>query len=617
MSRSKQWGLCIMANAGSLCLLFLLVAVAVYRHAPEDKEPISRIYENACLLGVKDGKLQLLHEDGVETFALAEGKYEVLEQTIQRGAIADVTVADGKIVGLVLKNQRVQATEWTYTGDGVMLGDRSVYVLSEGFLAYDEERGRLLTKEQLYAYENVVFYLNDGCVCAAIGNTLSVPNIRVLITGGVGTGERECVTITANAEFSAKKADGTEKMYAAGEKLSVQAAELADGEYITLSGGGGFLLDGCEELGVSYAGSMEIQKHSDGLYLVNELPLEEYLYGVLPGEIPGSYESEAQKAQAVCARTYAFSALSSYRYPELRAHLDDTTNAQVYNNASPTKEAIRAVDETCGYILTDDKGVAATYYYSTSYGVGAAVEEIWSDSGEAYLCTKLHSDLSDASEVVKSLVKDNETDELICGVDLSSEEAFRAFLEEGRVRMRLSSITIEETIRTYDSDYAWYRWSMACSAEEFSRQVEVNLAGLSSSLRDKVRFTEGEELGEIQAVDVTKRGKSGVVMEITVTGSKGTLVAEKQSAIRALFAPGEQTVVREDGKEVKSMSLLPSGYFCVEITKDTVEFSGGGYGHGVGMSQNGANAMAGEGYRYDEILAHYYGGTKQECIYGS
>lgn len=603
-------------------MLFLFLVVYVWGQPSEQDGVVGdegrRILENAYLLSLEDEGLTLAHREGELVYKLGEGEYAALRESIEKGTVADVTVEDGQVTDLVLKNQRIAAEEWEYTETGVQLGEQAEYPLAGAFVAYDGLGGQLLTKEQLHAYENVVFYIKDGEVCAAIADTSVVPMIRVLITRDAGSTVRQIISVTADVEYQVRNAEGETKTISAGEVYSLEANAKVVGEVWTLMTDGAFsILGGQGDSGVTYPGCLEIFVMEDGLYVINELPLEEYLYGVLPGEIPGSYEEEAQKAQAVCARTYAYGALSGYRHEEVRAHLDDTTNCQVYNASVPTEAAIQAVNETCGYILTMDGRTATTYYYSTSYGVGAAAEEIWNDTGRDYLVTKLHSGFSDSSEVVKSLLTTTNREDLLAGIDLSEEEAFRNFLKESRVRMSLESITIEETVSTYDADYAWYRWSMETEADAFSEMVLNNLSKLSTSMTNNVIYSsEDKSLGELTEITVTGRGKSGVVTELELTGTEGSVTLKKQTVIRNAFAPKGQTIVRGDGKEVTGMSLLPSAYFCVDMENDRITLQGGGYGHGVGMSQNGANAMAEEGNTYQDILGHYFEGTEQTRVYG-
>ena len=96
----------------------------------------------------------------------------------------------------------------------------------------------------------------------------------------------------------------------------------------------------------NYRGRLELVRREDGIVVINELPLEEYLYGVVPGEMPASYPLEALKSQAICARTYAYERLQRAGLPEYGAHVDDSTAFQVYQNLAEQGQTTQAVKET-------------------------------------------------------------------------------------------------------------------------------------------------------------------------------------------------------------------------------------------------------------------------------
>lgn len=75
----------------------------------------------------------------------------------------------------------------------------------------------------------------------------------------------------------------------------------------------------------NYRGKIELFQTAEGVVIVNELSMEQYLYGVVPSEMPASYEPEALKVQAVCARSYAYKQTQGFGYPEYQAHIDDST----------------------------------------------------------------------------------------------------------------------------------------------------------------------------------------------------------------------------------------------------------------------------------------------------
>ena len=131
----------------------------------------------------------------------------------------------------------------------------------------------------------------------------------------------------------------------------------------------------------SYAGTLELRAVSGGMAVINELPVETYLCGVVPSEMPASYELEALKAQAVCARSYAFRQMTSYGYPEYEAHVNDSTDFQVYNNSERQENSTRAVAETEGQVVRYKGEIATTYYYSTSCGRTTSLEAWGTDPG--------------------------------------------------------------------------------------------------------------------------------------------------------------------------------------------------------------------------------------------
>ncbi len=106
-----------------------------------------------------------------------------------------------------------------------------------------------------------------------------------------------------------------------------------------------------------------------GLVLINELYLEDYLKKVVPSEMPASYEKEALKARQ-CVPGLMPTPDPGNAYGQYGAHVDDSTNFQVYNNISTSERTDQAVNETCGQMLFyNDKPIEA-FYYSTSCGHG-------------------------------------------------------------------------------------------------------------------------------------------------------------------------------------------------------------------------------------------------------
>ena len=110
-----------------------------------------------------------------------------------------------------------------------------------------------------------------------------------------------------------------------------------------------------------YRGAFELQCDENGIVIINDLSVEEYLYAVVPSEMPSDYPAEALKAQAICARTYALKQMQHSKYTDIGAHVDDSTSFQVYNYIGECDAVNDAVDATRGKVVTYDGEVKDTY----------------------------------------------------------------------------------------------------------------------------------------------------------------------------------------------------------------------------------------------------------------
>lgn len=348
---------------------------------------------------------------------------------------------------------------------------------------------------------------------------------------------------------------GMKSEYSGGECFEIAAADMQDQEQICIQAKE-------EETPVrvtsfrradgepEYYGKLYLYLEDGGIVLVNELPLEQYLYSVVSSEIPSYYPMEAQKAQAVCARTYAVTCIERWENSGSVAALDDSVSYQVYNNYRSSGISRQAVDETRGEILAIDE----VLYFSTS-------------------CLSEHRE------------------------DLDSDTAFAAFLEEQ------PDLTAE-----YGSP--WIRW-----------EVSIEQKVILEELAREYNFT----ADHIDCIEVTKRAGNGQVQRLKVSCGKESLEIEGEYMIRCVLSPEKSGILLADGSKAESMKMLPSAFFVLdgektgryneeessEATADQtgqpdIVLWGGGYGHGIGMSQCGAAAMADEGADYREILSYYY-----------
>ena len=121
---------------------------------------------------------------------------------------------------------------------------------------------------------------------------------------------------------------------------------------------------------------------------------------------------------------------------------------------------------------------------------------------------------------------------------------------------------------------------------------------MSTLLAENVK----KNIGTVQSLEVTKTGPGGVALQIKAVGDKGSITVDTENKIRK----------KQDGTVAQSGTLLPSAFFKVKKAGNIFKIIGGGYGHGIGMSQNGANEMAKTGKNYQEILQMFYPGTTIE-----
>ena len=339
--------------------------------------------------------------------------------------------------------------------------------------------------------------------------------------------------------------DGGEKQYKKGKTLKLKPdhkwlkkgtvrVKAADGKVAIKSLNRG---DGTP----SYDGVIELRSTAEGIVIINELPVEDYLCGVVPSEMPSSYELEALKAQAVCARSYAYRQMEEYGYPEYEAHVNDSTDYQVYNNSGQAESSSRAVAETAGQTVMYKGKIATTYYYSTSSGKTTTMEA-WG-------------------------TKPSETNGYLHAAEVKGEDG------------------------DYEKELPWYRWKVS---------VKVDV------LSDLIGLNTGKDVGKLESIEITKRGPGDVALEMKAVGDQGSVTIKTENKIRKALGGSEYKIKRQDGSETEGRDLLPSAFFTIEKKGGKFVIKGGGFGHGIGMSQTGANEMAKQGKDYKEILTLFY-----------
>lgn len=523
--------------------------------------------------------------------------------------VADISFAQGEICNVALKKDLIHGKVLSLKEDGVEIEGYGLVKYDESFAIYKTygELSMGQKRDLVVGYDLAEFVVGDGKLCAAlVRKTPDMQNIRVLIkSSSFGEIFHDTITMEVTEETTVKYGE-TEKTLEPGERLTLTADSecMQEGRvYVTpVNSTGRILLTSVQrDCGITgYRGKFEVSKVDGRLIMVNELLLEEYLYDVVPSEMPSSYSMEALKVQAVCARSYAYNQILYNGCAQYGAHVDDSVSYQVYHNVAATENTVRAVKETCGQVAVYGDSVIDAYYYSTSCGITTDAG-IWDCAEEKpYI----------ASHTV------NEKNEY---VDLTSEESFSDFIKW-------------KSYDAYDNDISWYRWKTRVSIEQIKRNIDQNMMSryeanpkniLTKNQEGEFESVPVDTVGTVKSIHITKRGKGGVATEMIIKGSLYTVKVLTEYNIRIFLAPVNSNLTRNDGSKVDSLTMLPSAFTTALPVVDeedntkvvAFEMEGGGYGHGAGMSQNGANSMAKSGMGYEEILKFYYQGIELKTLY--
>ena len=305
-----------------------------------------------------------------------------------------------------------------------------------------------------------------------------------------------------------------------------------------------------------YGGSLELQPNAHGEFtLVNHVPLETYLRGVVPYEIGANAPAQAVAAQTIIARTYALRNLRRFTVDDYQ--LCATVHCQVYkglNDANATSD--RAIAQTAGMVLTYDNELIDALYSSTTGGVTASFEDTWNGAERPYL-----QPVIDAPKQFWDLVK----------YPLNNEAVFRRFI----------SLTkgFNETERK-----GVFRWNKYRSIADLNQDLRKYLQKTRHPLAD---FT------MIKSMSVHRRSRSGRILSMNIETDLGKLQLHKNE-IRSALEPPRSTF----------FYLQPAYNQAKEL--EGYRFIGGGFGHGVGMSQYGSYNLANLGWSAERILAFYY-----------
>jgi SpoIID/LytB domain protein len=336
--------------------------------------------------------------------------------------------------------------------------------------------------------------------------------------------------------------------------------------------GAGFHWEGTESR--AYRGRLEVfVDRFSQLTVVNVLPIEEYVKGVVASEMHHGFPLEALKAQAVAARNEIFSRVGT-RHLEDGFDLCAEVHCQVYSGIDKeTESTTEAVTATKGLVMKADGLIIAANYAGVCGGHTENNENVWSGLPKSYL---------------RGIFDGNGRPDLLGNALQDENTLYRWLTTKPGVYCNTTPDDIPSALE-YTKKY--FRWEVNYTRQE---------------LQELIRKRTGEDFGELKDLVPLERGASGRLVRLRIVGAKKAFEIGRELAIRQALA--EKTLwsaciaIEKSGR---ARNGLPAKF----------KILGAGWGHGVGMCQTGAALMALRGQNFLQILQHYYTGVKLEKEY--
>ncbi len=342
--------------------------------------------------------------------------------------------------------------------------------------------------------------------------------------------------------------DGTEKIYFSDDMFIVRDNPESSTTIYNVQYAEGFYWS--EKKDTTYRGDFQIKFRDKALALINILNMEEYLYGVVPSEIPPTWHTEALKSQAVAARTYTFKHLKKHSGSGFDVCAQQ--HCAVYTGVTGEyKTTNQAVDETRGQVLYGSNyKMLDTFFSHCCGGHTQDVNEVWGLKRVASL-----------------------------GGTFDGKKQTWDF--------PLSPFFLEEYVRTKPDVY--------CKAEG---SIETSFRWIRYLDADSLEyyFNRGSKLGRIKEIKPVRRAQGGALTKVYVEGDKGSKTYGFDS-MRNVLGKIRSNVIKWEYKKDSE------GYI------KEIYIYGAGWGHGVGMCQRGIKGMAEANQGYESILYHYFPGS--------
>lgn len=426
--------------------------------------------------------------------------------------------------------------------------------------------------------------------------------VRVGLETGVFSGRIDSnsairVLVASGGSFSAGAAASVE---------SVPGGILVNGKQVSLpaefESSQGFLYWN----GKPYRGRLRLVSHQNGFSVVNVLDVESYLRGVLKIEVNPAWPMEALKAQAVIARTYALR--QAGRHGAEGFDLCATTHCQVYRGmAAEDPKLDRAIAETRGIVVIFGSELAQTYYFADGAGWTADVSSVWGGKTPYLTCRPEPVPY----ETPHSRWRASLTQEALQKIMNTLRQPVGSILEIRALQRDAGNrVTLLEVRGTSgNATIKGHSFRMAAGSNLIrSTLFEVSPAFGSTFFNPPEKPVPGPAAppgtpGEDPLVVLTRQGAftSDELMDMLLHPEK------KTDYLKKALSKGETKA------SVPLPAPAPSAPFPGTVPP-AFEFQGKGWGHGVGLSQWGAKALAENGWKFEAILGHYFPGTTLQAI---
>ncbi len=363
--------------------------------------------------------------------------------------------------------------------------------------------------------------------------------------------------------------------------------------------------------GRPYRGKIELRRGSEGWIIVNVINVEEYLRGVLKMEINPAWPMEAIRAQAIVARTYAIS--HANRSGTRGYDFDDSQNAQVYRGVNAEDAMLdRGISATKGMVVLWQGQPALTPYHSDSGGWTADVRDVWGGTRPYLIAQQEPFPSRSPHETWKTTLSASQVTSIVrkMGVNVGDVTALSVAERDrgGRaVLLRVNGTAGTATVKSHAfrmaadpkiirSTYFEMRGSAGSTTEEFGKPL-LPLPSITAEEPERAINRNDPEL----LIKLTQEGAftKDELMDMLLRPETRSAYLEK-ALVRS----------RPGAKPRPATPVSPK-----RPASGTFVFEGRGWGHGVGMSQWGAKAMADNGWKAEKILGYYYPGTTIKQIY--